>query len=293
MTTTERPRVGWVECPRDAWQGLAHTPPFEARRAHLEGLFAAGFGHVDGGAFVSRRAVPRMADSDALLAGLSVPAGAELSAVVMNVRGLARAVDVGSVTTVGLPVGASETFERRNAKRSRAEGLRALREVADAAGAVGLRVQAYLSMAFGNPYGDPWSPGAVAENVARLREAGAARVVLADTVGRADAERVAAVLHAVDPEARGETLGVPYGVHLHARPDGWAPLLEAALRGGARSIEGALSGAGGCPFAEDELVGNLPTERVLPWLRARGCAVPGPPHELAPLAREATALAGS
>lgn len=286
---SEVPTVRWVECPRDAWQGLAEPVPPAAKRAHLQALLAAGFGMIDAGSFVSPRAVPQMADSDEVLSALRPPAGAEILAIVLNRRGLERALATETVGAVGLPLGVSDTFERRNAGRGRDEGRAAVVDLARAAQEAGLASTAYLSMAFGNPYGDAWSPELVAGEAARLREAGVERLSLADTVGRADVTTVAEVLDAVEEALPRDRAAL--GLHLHARPDGWQPLLEVAWRRGVRWFEGALAGVGGCPFAGDALVGNLPSERVLRWLREQGAESGIDLAALPRLAREAAALA--
>ncbi|NLG08752.1 MAG: hydroxymethylglutaryl-CoA lyase [Deinococcales bacterium] len=276
--------ITWVECPRDAWQGLPHVLPTARKRAHLAGLLAAGFDHLDMGSFVSPKAVPQLADTEAVLERLEAPAGVDLLAIVGNERGLERALAARGVTSVGYPLSVNDTFQRRNVGRSVAESWPLVARLLAGAAAGGLELVVYLSMGFGNPYGDPWCPADTAAAVARLRELGVRRIALADTVGNADAARVAEVLDAVDAPGR-------LGLHLHARPGAWRGQLEAALARGVRWFEGALGGVGGCPFAGDELVGNLPTEEVLPFLAAAGYAVGVDVGRLPALAAEAAALA--
>lgn len=276
-------RVRYVECPRDAWQGLTRPIPTGRKREHLSLLFDEGFRQLDLASFVSPRAVPQMADSDRVVAGLAPPPNADLLGVVLNERGLDRALALPELRSVGFPLSVSATFERRNSGRTLEASWDVLERLHARVTASGPRLVVYLSMGFGNPYGDPWSPAATADAAARLAHLGGVAVALADTVGRADRATVAEVLDAVDAPAE-------LGVHLHARPDGWEPLVAAALERGVRWIEGALAGVGGCPFAGDALVGNLPTERVVPWLRAQGFVVDAP-ADLARSAADAAEIA--
>lgn len=259
--------ITYVECPRDAWQGMSRFIPTDRKRAHLEHLIEAGFGQLDLGSFVSPAAVPQLADTEEVLLGLNRPPGADFLCIVANRRGVERARAASGVTSVGYPLSVSDTFQRRNVGMSLEESWSVVEALAERAEAHGMELVVYLSMGFGNPYGDPWTPSDTASAVARVREIGIERVALADTVGTADAARIGDVLAAIG--AGKEALGL----HLHARPDEWHPLVEAGLDQGIRWFEGAFAGAGGCPFADDELVGNLPTEEVLPFLRERGFGV--------------------
>ncbi|HLV10907.1 MAG TPA: hydroxymethylglutaryl-CoA lyase [Trueperaceae bacterium] len=279
------PGPTYVECPRDAWQGLPHVIPTEVKAGHLQSLLDAGFTHLDLGSFVSPRAVPQMADTEQVLAGLTPPEGADLICIVGNVRGVERAAAAGRVTSVGYPLSVNETFQRRNVGRSLEESWRDLSEMQALCAEAGLGLVVYVSMAFGNPYRETWGPRMTAEAIQRLRDAGVARIALADTVGTADDKLVDRVLSSVSNAN-------DLGLHLHSRPDAWRPLLEVGLRRGVRWVEGALGGVGGCPFAGDDLVGNLPTEEVLPWLAERDVRpLDVDPDRLAALAAEARALA--
>jgi hydroxymethylglutaryl-CoA lyase len=276
-------RVRYVECPRDAWQGLDRAVPSARKLRHLRLLLDAGFVHLDLASFVSPRAVPQMADSDRVVADLAPPVGADLLGIVLNLRGLDRALGLPQLGAVGYPLSVSDTFQRRNSGRSVAESWPLMERLRTLTIEAERRFVVYLSMGFGNPFGDRWSPAESAAAVERLRALGVDEIVLADTVGRAGAERIATVLDAVAEPQR-------LGLHLHARPDGWEPLLEAALDRGVRWIEGALAGIGGCPFAGDALVGNLPSERVIPWLRDRGLDVEAP-TDLSAVADDAAEIA--
>ncbi|MEX2540486.1 MAG: hydroxymethylglutaryl-CoA lyase [Trueperaceae bacterium] len=279
-------RVHWVECPRDAWQGLPTRIPTAAKREYLRELLAAGFRHLDLGSFVSPRAVPQMADTEAVLAELERPDGADFLCIVANMQGLERAQASDAVTSVGYPLSLSETFQHRNTGMDTARSWELVEELAAAARRSSIEPVVYLSMGFGNPFGDPWRPSDTAEAVTRLRDRGIERLALADTVGTADASLVRAVLAECDRP-------FDLGVHLHARPDRWRPVVEAAWEGGVRWFEGALAGVGGCPFAGDELVGNLPSERVLPWLAEVANTAPVSLDALPGLATSAAALADS
>lgn len=275
----------YVECPRDAWQGLPHVLPTPVKVAHLQSLLDAGFRHLDLGSFVSPRAVPQMADTEKVLADLAAPEDADLLCIVGNMQGVERAVDAGRVTSVGYPLSVNETFQRRNVGRGLADSWQELETMRSVALGAGMGLVVYVSMAFGNPYRETWLPSMTAETVVRLRDMGVSRIALADTVGTADAQTVDRVLSRLSNAS-------DLGLHLHSRSDAWRPLLEVGLARGVRWVEGALGGVGGCPFAGDDLVGNLPTEQVLPWLEERGFGATGiEAGALARLAEEAKALA--
>ena len=275
----------WVECPRDAWQGFSRFIPTAEKVAFLEWLLEAGFRHLDLTSFVSPKWVPQMADAEEVLAALPPPEGRTYLAIVANEKGLERALGARNLTHVGYPFSLSETFQRKNTNRSLAESWPLVAAMVRATeGRLGLVV--YLSMAFGNPYGDPWSVEGVLEAIGRLRELGVREIALADTYGVADAERIREVLERAVARFGPEGLGA----HLHARPEGVLAKVEAVLGAGVRWLEGALAGVGGCPFAGDELVGNLPTEVVLPHLAARGYATGVRLEALPRLAQEAARL---
>lgn len=250
----------YVECPRDSWQGLETFIPTETKINYLQTLLDRGFKNLDMGSFVSPKAVPQLADTEEVLSGLSVPEDAEMLGIVANERGLERALNSPKLTSIGYPLSVNDTFQRRNTNRSLAASWPLVERMV--AGASRLHLVVYLSMGFGNPYGEPWQLEDTATAVAKLRDLGVTQIALADTVGTATPERLEQVLKKIDaPEL--------LGLHLHARPDAWHPQLEVALNHGLRWFEGALAGVGGCPFASDEMVGNLPTELVLPWLEVK------------------------
>jgi len=261
-------RAVYVECPRDAWQGLPRFIPTAEKAAFLRELLRAGFDHLDLASFVSPKWVPQMADSEEVLKLLPPPAGRDYLAIVANERGMERALAAANLTSVGYPFSISETFQQKNTRRPIEDSWPLVADMLARAHSGGLELVVYVSMGFGNPYGDPWSAEMVVDFVGRLRALGVRRVAVADTYGVADAERIHAVLAAV-VAAHG---AADLGAHLHSRPDPdeVRAKVDAVLSAGVRWLEGALGGIGGCPFAGDELVGNLPTEVVLPHLEQRG-----------------------
>ncbi|MGH9562289.1 MAG: hypothetical protein ACRD3S_12625, partial [Terracidiphilus sp.] len=262
-----------VECPRDAWQGLVHNIPTEEKIKYLTSLVSLGFRHIDAVSFVSPKHVPQMADSEAVMEELSktqLPAGGstDVIGIVVNEQGLDRALSTPGVTTIGYPYSISAYFRRANANMSRAESRALVEKLQRDTKAANRQLVIYMSMAFGNPYDEPWGSEIVEETMIWLKDVGVRLVSLADTVGNATPEEVAHVYHA----ARNCVAGVEIGVHLHSRPDRAAEKVLAAYNAGCRRFDGALTGLGGCPFAGDELVGNIPTETVLATLAARGVA---------------------
>jgi hydroxymethylglutaryl-CoA lyase len=263
-------RVKLIECPRDAWQGLAGIIPTSIKVAYLRALIGAGFKHIDAVSFVSPKAVPQMADSEEVLRELDPPDDVEIIGIVANERGMERAINSETVTAVGYPYSVSETFLKNNVHQTLEESVDMLEKIKQDADSVGMSVVAYISMAFGNPYGDPWSPGEVVEAVRLLTDMGIETISLADTVGLADADRIDDLVSAVLPEFS----GVEIGVHLHGRRSDAAEKILAAYDAGCRRFDSAVGGLGGCPFAQDLLVGNIPTEVVLEALASRAAEIP-------------------
>jgi hydroxymethylglutaryl-CoA lyase len=260
-----------VECPRDAWQGLAKFIPTEEKLKYLKSLVSLGFRHIDAVSFVSPKYVPQMADSEEVMRQLSaakLPSGEspDIIGIVVNDQGLERALATPGVTTVGYPYSISAYFRRANANMSRAESRALVEQLQRETKAASRQLVIYISMAFGNPYDEPWGPEIVEETMIWLKDVGVRTVSLADTAGTASPEDVARVYEA----AANCVAGVEIGVHLHSRPDGAAEKVLTAYKAGCRRFDGALTGLGGCPFAGDELVGNIPTETVLATLAARG-----------------------
>ncbi len=262
--------VKLIECPRDAWQGLPRQIPTARKVEYLRALAAAGFRHIDAVSFVSPKAVPQMADSEEVLEQLGTLAGVEIVGIVVNEKGAERAIATGAVSTLGFPFSISETFLRRNQNQSLEENTAVLQRIHERAREAGLGTVAYISMAFGNPYGDRWSEERVAEAARLIATMGVSCVSLADTIGAAEPELIQRVVSTVLRECK-ET---EVGVHLHSTRAGAVERVLAAYDAGCRRFDAAAGGLGGCPFAQDDLVGNIPTEEVCRALGQRGVTLP-------------------
>ncbi len=260
-----------VECPRDAWQGLPQLIPAATKAAHLRTLTAAGFRHIDAVSFVSPEHVRQMADSEEVMQRFlgELPDGAaapEIIGIVVNERGLDRALATPGVTTLGYPYSISAYFRRANANQSRSESQAVAEKIRKATKAANRDMVVYISMAFGNPYEEPWGPEIVEDALVWLKDIGVRTVSLADTVGTATPDDVGKLYAAV----KDTVAGIELGVHLHSRPEGAAEKVMAAYNAGCRRFDSALTGLGGCPFASDELVGNIATETVVRTLAEHG-----------------------
>jgi hydroxymethylglutaryl-CoA lyase len=264
--------VKLIECPRDAWQGLQGIIPADLKADYLKALISAGFKHIDAVSFVSPKAVPQMADSEEVLKELDPPDDVEIIGIVVNEKGAQRASDTQAVSTLGFPYSISETFLRRNQNQSPEDALEELEKIQKKADDAGLGVVVYISMAFGNPYGDPWSAEEVIEAIALLEAEDLHTISLADTVGAATPQQIRDLVGSV--QEKYDYLEI--GVHLHSRPEQAVAKILAAYDAGCRRFDSAIGGLGGCPFAQDALVGNIPTEVVIETLKKRGA-------ELAPL----------
>jgi len=248
-----------VECPRDAWQALPGHIPAERKAAYLRRLVDSGFRHLDAVSFVSPAAVPQMADSEEVLRLLGPVPGVDVIGIVVNEKGAERAIATEAVGVLGFPYSISPTFLERNQKQTQKESLQTLEAIQGMARKAGVRVVAYVSMAFGNPYGDDWSLARVTEACKTLEAMGIGTVSLADTVGAATSLEVLEVVGEVVAEHK----KLEVGVHLHVRRDLAVDRVKSAYAGGCRRFDAAIGGLGGCPFAQDELVGNLPTDELL------------------------------
>jgi hydroxymethylglutaryl-CoA lyase len=259
-----------IECPRDAWQGLRGQIPAEVKAAYLRALIGAGFKRIDAVSFVSPKAVPQMADSEEVLKQIDPPDDVEIIGIVVNEKGADRAVATEAVHTLGFPYSVSPTFLLKNQNQTLEDAYDTLEQIKEKADAAGLDVVVYISMAFGNPYGDPWSADEVLEAVDLIEKTGTRSISLADTVGLVTPGQIRALVAAV--LAKYDYLDI--GVHLHSRPSEAVDKILAAYDAGIRRFDSAIGGLGGCPFAQDELVGNIPTEKVLEALAQRGADVP-------------------
>jgi hydroxymethylglutaryl-CoA lyase len=262
--------VKFIECPRDAWQGLKGQIPAELKTNYLQALISAGFKHIDAVSFVSPNAIPQMADSEEVLKELDPPDDVEIIGIVVNAKGAQRAIATEAVRTLGFPYSISPTFLQNNQRQTLEEAIEELEKIEKKADEAGLETVVYISMAFGNPYDDPWTVDEVVEAVALLELQEIRMISLADTVGLAPPEKIREVVSAVT--AKYDYLEI--GVHLHSRPDQAAAKIIAAYEAGCRRFDSAIGGLGGCPFAQDDLVGNISTETVIETLRRRGIDLP-------------------
>jgi hydroxymethylglutaryl-CoA lyase len=262
--------VKLIECPRDAWQGLETQIPTEVKVEYLKALVSAGFKHIDAASFVSAKAVPQMADSEKVLELLDPPDDVEIIGIVVNEKGAERAIATNAVRTLGFPYSVSETFLKRNQNQTAEENYEVLEAIYKKAEEAGLDMVVYISMAFGNPYGDPWSIDEVMAAMENISDLGVLSISLADTVGVASAEQISTLAR----EAVERFEGFDTGVHLHSRRDDASAKVLAAFDAGIRRFDSAIGGIGGCPFASDKLVGNIPTEVVLQALESRGIGLP-------------------
>jgi len=262
--------VKLIECPRDAWQGLSRRVPTELKARYLRALIEAGFKHIDAVSFVSPEAVPQMADSEKVLEQIDVPQDVEIIGIVVNEKGAERAIETKAVSTLGFPWSVSETFLRKNQNQTVEQGYEMLESVKRKADTAGLSVVAYISMAFGNPYGDPWDERRVGEAVDRVIGLGVGSISLADTVGLANRDLIRRVFESVSSEYPDPEIGV----HLHSAPGEAAAKVLAAYDAGCRRFDSTVGGLGGCQFAQDTLIGNISTESVIAALQQRGIEPP-------------------
>ena len=262
--------VKLIECPRDAWQGLKGQIPADLKADYLKAVISAGFKHIDAVSFVSPSAVPQMADSEQVLKELDPPDDVEIIGIVVNEKGAQRAISTEAVNTLGFPYSVSPTFLQNNQRQTLDEAIDELEKIKHKADDGGLETVVYISMAFGNPYGDAWNTEEVVEAVNILESYGVKQISLADTVGMASPALISELVS--DVLAKYGYLEI--GVHLHSRPEQAADKILAAYDAGCRRFDSAIGGLGGCPFAQDSLVGNIPTEAVLRALGARGAELP-------------------
>jgi hydroxymethylglutaryl-CoA lyase len=263
-------KIKIIECPRDAWQGIKGQIPTAVKVQYLRALIGAGFKHIDAVSFVSPKAIPQMADSEAVLKELDPPDDVEIIGIVVNQKGAERAIATEAVKTLGFPYSVSSTFLELNQHQTLEAAADELEQIKLKADAAGLNVVAYISMAFGNPYGDLWNAEEVVEAVGILADMNITQISLADTVGLSTPaqvkELVAAVISAYDY--------LEIGAHLHSTKAGAAEKIIAAYEAGCRRFDSAIGGLGGCPFAQDEMIGNIPTEIAVQALKQHGAEVP-------------------
>jgi hydroxymethylglutaryl-CoA lyase len=258
-----------IECPRDAMQGLPHFVPTDLKIRYLNELLRVGFDTLDFGSFVSPKAVPQLRDTAEVLAGLNLAnTQTKLLAIVANLRGAQEAAAFPAIRYLGFPLSVSETFQQRNTNKSIAQAFDEVEAIQNLCASAGKEFVVYLSMGFGNPYGDAYSPERVATFSERLYKLGVRIIAPSDTVGSTEPEAIETLFQLLISTFP----AVEFGAHLHSRPGQVADKVRAAVRAGVRRIDGALRGFGGCPMANDELVGNLPTEEIIQVLSQEGLA---------------------
>ena len=259
-----------VECPRDAMQGLAHFVPTDLKISYMNALLQVGFDTLDFGSFVSPKAIPQLRDTAEVLAGLDLSnTKTKLLAIVANLRGVEQAVAFDSIRYIGFPLSVSETFQQRNTNKSIAQALTDVEEMQNLCVRTGKDLVVYLSMGFGNPYGDAYSPELVSQFSERLVAMGVRIIAPSDTIGTSTPEQIETLFrHLIDAFP-----SVEFGAHLHTRPGEATAKVQAALRAGVGRIDGALRGFGGCPMAADDLTGNLPTEEIIQTLAAESISL--------------------
>jgi len=252
-----------IECPRDAMQGIRAFIPTDLKIKYLSSLLQVGFDTLDCGSFVSAKAIPQMQDTAQVLEAIaSVPTQTQLLTIVANTQGAQQAVAFPQIQYLGYPFSISENFQMRNTHKTIAESMVTLQEILQLAQQHHKEVVAYLSMGFGNPYGDPWHPDIVADWTQQLSDMGIRIISLSDTIGSATPALIGELFASLIPQHP----QVAFGAHLHSLPHQVGPKMEAAWQAGCRRFDGALKGMGGCPMAKDELTGNMPTEGMLDWI---------------------------
>ena len=258
--------VKLIECPRDAMQGWKAFIPTEKKIEYINSLLKVGFDTIDFGSFVSPKAIPQMADTAEVVRSLEFGVdGTKLLAIVANMRGAEEASIFDEITYLGFPFSVSETFQQRNTNSSISESLNRVEEIQNLCVKTGKQLVVYMSMGFGNPYGDPYDEEIVFEWVNQLVAMDIGIISLADTVGVATPEQVYDMTSFLIESLPGTEIGV----HLHSTPENWKEKLSAAVKAGCKRFDGALKGIGGCPMADDEMVGNMDTELMIPFFKER------------------------
>lgn len=263
-------KVKIIECPRDAWQGLKVKIPADIKVQYLRALIGAGFKNIDAVSFVSPQAVPQMADSEDVLHQLDPPDDVEIIGIVVNEQGASRAIATSAVHTLGFPYSISPAFLERNQRQTPEQALETMEKIKTMADDAAINMVVYISMAFGNPYNEIWSSEEVVEAVGLVADMNIRQVSLADTIGIANADQVHDLVSAVAKVHD----HMEIGVHLHSRRALASEKITAAYQAGCRRFDSAIGGLGGCPFAQDEMVGNIPTEIAIQALAAQGAQVP-------------------
>ena len=254
-----------IECPRDAMQGIKEWIPTEAKVQYIQSLLRCGFDTIDVGSFVSPKAIPQMKDSAEVLHSLDLSkTDSKLLTIVANLRGAQDAVQHEMVDYLGYPFSISENFQMRNTHKTIDQSVDLLKDIIELAFAKGKELVVYISMGFGNPYGDPWNVEIVGEWTEKLNAMGVKILSLSDTVGTSNPENINYLFSNLIPKYP----GIEFGAHLHTTPASWHEKVDAAYKAGCRRFDGAIQGFGGCPMAKDELTGNMPTEKLISYFAA-------------------------
>ena len=257
-----------IECPRDAMQGIKTFIPTEKKIQYIQALLRCGFDTIDFGSFVSPKAIPQMADTPEVLAGLDLSnTKSKLLAIIANTRGAQDASQYSEINYLGYPFSISENFQMRNTHKTIAESVATLGEILEIADATKKEVVAYLSMGFGNPYGDPWNVEIVGEWTEKLSGMGVKILSLSDTIGSSTPDVIDYLFSNLIPRYP----KIEFGAHLHTTPASWHEKVNAAYKAGCKRFDGAIQGFGGCPMAKDELTGNMPTERLVSYFNSQKC----------------------
>ncbi len=259
-------KVKIIECPRDAMQGIKSFIPTKEKVKYIQSLLGCGFDTIDFGSFVSPKAIPQMADTAEVLSQLNLSeTKSKLLAIVANVRGANDACKHAEIDYLGYPFSISENFQMRNTHKTIGESVDILQEILNLADASNKKVVTYISMGFGNPYGDPWNVEIVGEWTEKLAVMGVEVLSLSDTVGTSDPETIKHLFSNLIPKYP----NIEFGAHLHTTPTKWHEKVDAAYMAGCRRFDGAIQGFGGCPMAKDELTGNMPTEKMLSYFTSK------------------------
>jgi hydroxymethylglutaryl-CoA lyase len=280
-------RIKIIECPRDAMQGIKEFIPTEKKARYIQALLNVGFHTIDFGSFVSPKAIPQMIDTAQVLERLDLSGKtSKLLAIVANTRGANDASRFEVIDYLGYPFSISENFQMRNTHKTIAQSVVTLGEILDIAHKSNKEVVAYLSMGFGNPYGDPWDVDIVSDWTRRLSDMGVKVLSLSDTIGSSNPENIKYLFSNLIPAYP----DIEFGAHLHTTPDTWFEKVDAAYRSGCRRFDGAIQGFGGCPMARDELTGNMPTEKLLAYFNSKNAEIPLNSVEFEMAFNEATAI---
>jgi hydroxymethylglutaryl-CoA lyase len=278
-----------IECPRDAMQGIKAFIPTERKVAYIQSLLRVGFDTLDFGSFVSPKAIPQMVDTAEVLAQLDLSqTRSKLLAIIANTKGAELASEHAAIQYLGFPFSISENFQMRNTHKTIAESLVTLQEILDIATTSNKEVVAYLSMGFGNPYGDPWNVEIVGEWTEKLAEMGVKILSLSDTIGSSTPQIIEYLFSSLIPKYP----SIEFGAHLHTTPEKWFEKVEAAYKAGCRRFDGAIQGFGGCPMAKDDLTGNMPTEKLLSFFTTQKENTNTSPMSFESAYNEATKLFG-